>query len=489
MNINFTESKNGQKNAVYNQISFHSQYNPDAEAKRFSDNTVCSFNPQYIIITEPALSYCIPYLKEKYKDAKFICIRYCSNFADYNHYFDIVLNYFEHTVNFDEYLFNYFGEEKIFQILFLKWESSGKAFPQTDNIVWNSIRNCLQKAKTLLVTREYFEKKWLINSINFFKYSRNFVIPDKTNKPVLIIASGPSLKPLLPYINKIKNNFFIICLSSAISVLSKLNIEPDLYLSTDGGYWAGQHLKSLNKKTNIPLALPAEAFCPKNILQNIPILPLNYGDGLSADLFANTENISFPAERNGTVSGTALKLAMKLTNSDIFFTGLDLYSSKKSSHTEPNELEINSVLKDNKLTSKERRIIKSSMNISSLEIYQNWFASQNISSHKVYRIINENDSFNNLGNIQDISISSFLDKTSSYEILCDEDIFNAHCECKKQNLQQITDSILNDKHLIKQLFPLDYTSLLHNPDDILLKEKIENKKTGLQHKLNRLLHD
>ena len=84
--------------------------------------------------------------------------------------------------------------------------------------------------------------------------------------PVVICASGPQLKPCINTIKTSQDKIFIICLSSALSVLVKNGITPDFILTTDGGFWAGEHLKYLKKNPGITLAAPCEAFIPKKIL-------------------------------------------------------------------------------------------------------------------------------------------------------------------------------------------------------------------------------
>ena len=63
----------------------------------------------------------------------------------------------------------------------------------------------------------------------------------------MIIASGPSLQVALSSIRKNQASYFLIVLSSAIKCCFENNIIPDLCISTDGGYWAKEHLKILEK--------------------------------------------------------------------------------------------------------------------------------------------------------------------------------------------------------------------------------------------------
>lgn len=173
--MNITIAKNGQKTAQINGFFLHSSYNPQAEAKRFVENITLPFNCKYILITEPALSYIADFFKEKFPEKKIFCIRYTDDFNEYNKNFDDVINFYEHENNFNDFLLDKFGEENIFKIFFLKWEPSAKAFYEIDEKVWTNIKKTLEFAKTLLVTRQFFEKKWLLNSVNFINYTKKSV--------------------------------------------------------------------------------------------------------------------------------------------------------------------------------------------------------------------------------------------------------------------------------------------------------------------------
>lgn len=485
--MNITIAKNGQKTAQINGFFLHSSYNPQAEAKRFVENITLPFNCKYILITEPALSYTADFFKEKFPEKKIFCIRYTDDFNEYNKNFDDVINFYEHENNLNDFLLDKFGEENIFKIFFLKWEPSAKAFYEIDEKVWTNIKKTLEFAKTLLITRQFFEKKWLLNSVNFINYTKKICTLNKINKPILIIASGPSLKPLLNFLPKIKDNFFIICLSSAISVLKKYKIEPNLYLSTDGGYWAGQHLKKISTKNDIPIAVSLESFCQKNILEKSKILVLNYEDGISSDLINYFKIKNVKATRNGTVSGTALNLALDFSNEEIYFAGLDLAENKNFSHTQPNEIEKNNCLSENRIFSQEKRIYKSKQNSSSLEIYQKWFSK--INNKKIFRIINPENKMNSLGNIKDISVLEFIQNIKINQTT--QNFFNDFIfeKIDKNKLKDFILKKLNDQTTLEQIFPLDFISISHSPDDKILQEKLEEKKQNLISKILSLCDD
>lgn len=481
-------AKNGQKTARQNDYFLHSSYNPKMEAERFVNNLTLPFNCAFILITEPALSYIAEPLKKKYPQKKIICIRYIPDFYSYNIFFDDVINFFEHRNDFSNFLINKFGEENIFKIFFIKWEASAKAFEQIDTEVWTQIKNALEKSKTLLVTRQYFEKKWLLNSLTFLKYAKNFYQIKKINKPILILASGPSLKSILQHLQKMEDNFFIICLSSAISVLEKYKIKPDLYFSIDGGFWAGEHLKSLCKKNDIPLAISLESFCQKTILESSKIILLNYQDGISSDFIKHFNIKSIDAKRNGTVTGTALDFSLEFGENDIYISGLDLSAKKNFSHTQPNEIEKNNALFDNKINSLEKRIFKSSLNSQSLEIYKDWFCKKDLQNKKVFRIINENEKTNKLGKIKDISVFDFL-KIKKEKFFKQNYFEKSNIQkIDKNELKRFALEKLNEESVQKQIFPMDFISIFHNPNDKSTKQNLDEKIKKLKEKILEILN-
>ena len=224
-----------------------------------------------------------------------------------------------------------------------------------------------------MITRQYFEKKWLINCAHFIKSLKHpLYLENKIEQPVLIISSGPSFQDAIQIIKNKQQQFFIICLSSALLPCLENDIIPDLCMTSDGGFWAGEHLKKLYKK-DILLALPSEALCPKAILEKSRVLPLVYDDGIAAEL-TNTSGIKcMKAVRNGTVSGTALLWALQNGTKEIYLCGLDMSTQKGFQHTQPNELERNSSLKDSRISTKEKRLTSSEFGGASLEIYRQWF--------------------------------------------------------------------------------------------------------------------
>lgn len=427
------KAKNGSDCAKANGIFLHSQYNPQIEAERFAQNVRANFAPEKIVVIEGALGYAASALKKKFSSAKIGTIRFSKDFFSWNCEFDFVIDAsdFAHdgknANSLSEKIFNALGEEGVFKTLFLEWPPSARAFSGETKFAWQEIKSATEKARAILATREHFEKKWLKNKINFFRKIKIVAHFEKADFPILICASGPSLKSAIPLIKKAREKIFLVALSSSISVLVHEGIFPDICFSTDGGFWAKKHLNPLERFQKIPLALATEGECASAIFEKNAILPLCYDDdALSKKLFAALDVPYMQARRNGTVSGTALEFFLANGEKDIFFAGLDLASGETFAHAQPNALEQEAAQKDFRLRTKAMRIAKASLPSPSLEIYAAWFANFSWKGEqKIFRICGEKGFKNSLGKIKDISLTEA------------EEMLKNHAEKKSQQNREI----------------------------------------------------
>ena len=490
MKISIQKAKNGEDTALADGHFLHSNYAPVKEAQRFAENLTLPFKAEKLIILEPALSYAADYIRARFPDLKIGAVRYEKAFAQFNSKFDFVLNYYEHE-DFTSYLEQIFNEEELLSTCFISWPASAQVYKDIEKNIWISLKSAMERAKTLLITRQYFEKKWLFNTFRFLSNVKHTVsFEGLIEKDILIISSGPSLIPFIDIIHKYQNNFFIICLSSAISLCQKYNIKADLYMTTDGGYWAGQHLKKITQ-TNIPLAMPAEAFCNIDLLHKANILPLIYGDGISKELTLKSGITFKKAVRNGTVSGTALLFAAQYSTKNIYFSGLDLACQKGFQHTQPNELEINNSIFDNRIKNKNTRLIRSELTNGSLDIYRDWFISNNLNlkNRSVYRLIEKDSAMNNLQWIKDLSLKDFSLHLKNETEEKENIFFKTNYQFDPESFSSLLNNSEKIEHWKHQLFPLDYVSLSHNIDNKEIKDKIDDEWKKLKIKISGLLNE
>lgn len=478
MTFSLEQAKDGNITCKINSIFIHSAYSPVKESQRFIDSyNNLPFSPELIFLLEPGLSYTVPFLRRKFPTAKLCVIRFCSFFKEKDSLFDYSFYFNEQTdpILFENDLYSIFGEELLSFSTLLPWEATGKLFESETLLFFKSYKNLINKCHSVLRTRAFFEKRWITNSCKIScSIRKNVLLKQKGTCPVLICASGPSLKDVIPIIKECKN-IFIIAVSSAILPLVENAIIPDLCISTDGGFWAKNHLHVLNQiKNKTILALACEGNAPSKLLIESSILPLTYNDGIESEIFRKTGIKSLEILRSGTVSGTALDLARKISDGPVYFAGLDLFISKGFQHTQSNELEKNDSIKDNRLISSEKRnSIKSFSNQrDSLLIYENWFKTQNWGNN-IFRIINNPQ--NNLGRIKDIPGSAFnkTDFTGTKPVFYEQ---NSEATEKRNNtvMNFIKDNSKTE-NWIKNVFPSEYLNIKHSLD--------ENQKEALSNKI------
>lgn len=483
MNIELLPAKDGNNTCKINSIFLHSAYAPLRESERFVSNVTSPFRPEIIFIIEPGLSYCTEYFRKKFPDTKLAVIRLIKGFENYNKDFDYNFNFYENSSqkSFFSNLFERFGENILAFSLLLCWEPSAKIFSEETFNILKSYKETIEKCHSVLRTRSFFEKRWIKNALNISLFAENTGSPAKKGScPVVICASGPSLKKAIPFLKQVKP--YIIAASSAIRPLFDAGIKPDLVISTDGGYWAKKHLETLYK-CNSDIVLSVEGNIPVSLLQSSRIIPMIYSDGVESELFMKSGKPFITGLRCGTVSGTALNLAKQVTSGHVYFAGLDLYVSNGFQHTQNNNLELINCNTDKKILTKEQRLCSQSFSNQkiSLKIYEDWFANLQDLSKNVFRLIDEPE--NTLGNIKDIKCEELLQIDFSGE----KPVFNfSKNHCNLHELQNYIKTKSSTNEWFENVFTAEYLNYLHTYDENVkedLLKKIEDTNTDFLERL------
>lgn len=419
MKLHFETASDGELSCTAGKFRLHSSYNPSREAERFANSAECSFNPRYILVSGPALSYCAGFLKKRFPGATLCCIRYSSEFHGTDTKWNAVFYAFDKTApekenaQLSEELFACMGDEGIASCLFLSWKPSELPFKKLNDFAWKEIKKAALKSRSVLATRAYFSRRWARNALRFSLFVKNTAVLLHGTSAAAVCASGPSLKQSIPFIKKFRERFFLIAVSSALSALCRYGISPDLCISTDGGYWAKLHLSFALKNSRIPLALPGEGACFASILSKTPVIPLYYGDGCSQAILQGMNYQGMKAFRNGSVSGTAALLALSLTEGPVFFCGLDLCASKGFFHIQPNELDTKDALSDSRLHTAETRAASAVTGSSSTKIYRSWFSSADFGG-RLFRLSDNCKYSSPLGKTADINWNDFERMTEDF---------------------------------------------------------------------------
>lgn len=475
--MDFLDAADGSKTCSANGIRLHSFYSPEKEAERFADGIPCDFNPKYILITEPALSYCAPFLRRRFAHSVLCCTRFCADFSQTDNLWDKV---FYSDSALGEALFSFMGDEGIASCLFASWKPSEKAFPKQSALAWNEIKAAVLKSRNVLCTRKHFAKRWAKNAVRLSLFAKNIYGIKSGTSPVVVCASGPSLFSSLEKIREYRDSFFLIAVSSALSPLVNAGIVPDLCVSTDGGFWAKMHLTFAEKKFHVPLAVPAEGACPGEAAANEKIVPLFYGDGIGDDILRGCGICGLRSQRNGTVSGTAAMLALSITSGNVFFCGLDLAPSKSFCHTQPNELEKTDSLCDGRLCTQETRLAPGGFTSRALDIYRSWFSAADFGG-RLKRLSNHFDYKNTLGKIQDTDWEYFAERkeTGIKPELYKQDI-KPLCVCREEAVRRTIHEKIGSQEWISCALPSETVVLERSSGTQFEENAKQTIQSGMQ---------
>ncbi len=413
MTLNFFNARNGQATCSADGRFLHSSFNPQIEAERFVKSIQCTFEPSAVIVLGACLPWCTEPLRERFPGAKLIAVQFDRQFEAYENGWDNVFyvtrsgnDYTESSFYFQESLFTALGEEKLVSCQFLSWKASETIWPDAYKASWEAIKACMEKAQSILTTRNYFNERWFKNTVYSLSAIKTFVIPDHTDMPVVVTASGPSLTHALPFLKANRHGYILIAASSSISTLLATDIIPDYCISTDGGWYATRHLRSYqtdSRLKNVPLIISAESAIPSPLYDSIPFVMLTYGDAIETIL---SEQIHIPTVkglRNGTVSGTAAAFATWLTSGNVYMAGLDLAPGKGFQHAEPNENDVPLFSNVSRVKTIETAQSSSRFGSGSLKMYREWFSNQNEAfTSRVFRLLSHTYTLEKLGTMKDV---------------------------------------------------------------------------------------
>lgn len=389
-------------------FALHSAYDPQKEARRFVESLAAPFKPRNIFVIEPCLSYAAPFLRARFPKSKIFALRVRPDFSGSDRLWDGAIDALSESVPLERALFNAFGEEEICSSLFFAWPASERAFPSGCEKAWRAVKGAVAKSRDVLFTREHFASRWILNAFSLCANMEKTALIEPGSSAVVVAASGPSLESAIPVLKKKRENFFLVALSSAFDALSRARLECDACLSTDGGFYAGVHLARFTAgKAKAPLALAAESLCPKSAIRRSTVIPLAYPDGMASELLCECAP-TMRAERNGTVSGTALEAALSITSAGVYFCGLDLSATVARQHCRPNALDSRDESRDCRIRAIETRMAERRFSSTSLSLYRDWFcALPREKASRVFRLRGEGQTDGRLGEIRDIDADGF----------------------------------------------------------------------------------
>jgi hypothetical protein len=314
-------------------IWLHSPYDPAREAERFARSSIGSSKPSHILLLGPCLDYLTPAIRSALPGSRIISVQYSPFFAGRELSRPDAVWQPDSGESLESFLDANLDEDAISGVAVLEWEPATRAFPEAFAGASKAVASSLDRLSSSVATVKAFGKRWIANACASFLLIERLLTVKPQTCPVVVAAAGPSLNHSLIALSRFKGRFVIIAVSSAWSACLAAGIEPDLIVSTDGGYWSRCHLSPLARRRS-SIASPLTALPSSSLYKRASFLVLNQGSFAELDLLPGL-GAGFDLAPHGTVSGTAIHLASRISSGPIIAAGLDLASYGDLDHARP----------------------------------------------------------------------------------------------------------------------------------------------------------
>jgi len=320
----------------------HSRYQPQLEADRYIEALNLRHDTDCFILIEPGLCYLIPALQKARPESKIIVLHADNYFrVTADSYPDIPMWFPDSGTGVQEFLETKIPEGASTRII--EWRPSLRIFGDRCLELVRESTEFIKRSEAGRRTAAAFGARW---ARNFFRNTAllNRTIQYRTlDMPIVITGSGPSLEAALPQILAAREGVFVLAASSSLPALAAGGITPDMVISTDGGGWALLHLHAcfrIARPSARPPARPLMLACNLSAAipsqcSTLPLLPLNDGTVWQSMVLHNLGVPSALIPQRGTVTASALDLALVLSSGSIFLAGMDLAIPDMRSHARP----------------------------------------------------------------------------------------------------------------------------------------------------------
>jgi len=251
------------------------------------------------------------------------------------------------------------------------------------------VREVLSRRNADIATTAHFGRRYIRNALRGALFLAGAGAPAAPEAPVCIAASGPGLERAIHWIERNRWGIELWALSSAWETLSEHGLEPDLVIHQDAGYYAGLHLahgarRQQQGKPAAAVLMPLSASLPPRPLRTRTFI-LSQNTRIEADLLGALGRKVPRVSEAPTVAATATGLALALTDTPVYLTGLDLCRDDIRAHARPHAFEPYFRQREHRFDPLHSRIAADSFDRSvpagvghvrtepSLELYASWF--------------------------------------------------------------------------------------------------------------------
>jgi len=327
-------ARSGAPSLRINGATLHSSYDPEREAQRFVEESLGSESPSTILVLGEGLGYIAAAAARQHPEATILVIIYSAEIFHATNRASQGVWHSGADVDIKAFLRAHLGELEIEGLRVVEWPVSQRLFPEMSRTVNEAVRQVVQEMNGSFVTTVGAGRLWIRNAVaNFIALESPLVgRPCAPNRPIVIVAPGPTLERAAHSLVANRDRFDLWALPSSCVFLKETGLVPDLVVMTDPGFYSIHHLQFA--PTPCPLAMPLSA---ARGAWDLPFRPyLLCQPDLVEKAFLHAAGIAAPViAPHGTVAATALDLALMATEAPVIMAGLDMSMRDITPHARP----------------------------------------------------------------------------------------------------------------------------------------------------------
>ncbi|MDR2181413.1 MAG: DUF115 domain-containing protein [Treponema sp.] len=332
------DAKNGLPVVVRGNAALHSRYDPASEAARYIAALDAAHNSEAFLLVEPALGYLAEPLKRRFPRARIYGLHSSAFFSrpeagKVSRIAPDAIWTPERKISLEDFLEDALDGIAVENVRIVEWRPGIDAYGTESLALLARVTEIIRRIHANRVTGKAFARRWVRNFLRNLDLLDGAVTHTPGNAPVVVCASGPDLEEAIPLISRHRPSVFLAAVSSAAPALLARDLVPDLIVASDGGPWALLHLyETCRGGTRQVYAAALSAALPSQ-LSGGALLPFRDGSLYQELVLGTTAFLRFP--QRGTVSASALDIALVLTSGPVYAAGLDLAHRDLRTHARP----------------------------------------------------------------------------------------------------------------------------------------------------------
>lgn len=216
--------------------------------------------------------------------------------------------------------------------------------PHSDNKI-KQIQNALSTQGFAFFPYKQMLKKYIrpfeyihdgYRTLNLYALSKNTFF---RNKPILLLAAGPSLKENLTWVKENKDKFIIIAISAVLNTLYKNDIKPDIVTHIDGYEGSWPLFEGIPTHTFLKDTIIIFGSFTFSKLRTLFQKKQIFYHASGVDYFENCGSLLAPC-----VGSNSMFLSLLFNTSELYLLGLDLAINQKTGATHSDDYEDKAML-------------------------------------------------------------------------------------------------------------------------------------------------